>query len=114
MNILRLISEYWDIILAAVAIVSALIAKYIKCESSASKSRLFELITNAEKKYGSGTGFLKKACVVAEFSQSLSVFLKTFWGESKISRMVEDTLEYAKAVWDENGELRNYINENKG
>jgi hypothetical protein len=112
-NVLRLISGYGDIILLTGAVITALAAKYIKCELSASESRLFELVTNAEKKYGAGTGFLKKAYVVAEFSQSLSVLLKTFWGGSKISRMVEDALEYAKTVWDESEDLRNYINNNK-
>ncbi len=113
MNIIRFITEYWDIILLVSTVVITVTAKYIRGELSASNKKLFELVTNAEKAYGAGTGVLKKASVVAQFTESLSLLLRACIGENKISAMVETALTAAKKIWAEDEQLQAYINSNK-
>ncbi|HZJ78876.1 MAG TPA: hypothetical protein VFD52_08770 [Clostridia bacterium] len=106
----NIILSNYEFILLTIAIVCTIIARLVNEELCSSKNRLFELITNAEKNYGGGTGALKKAAVVAEFSKSLSLLLKTFLGSNGISTMIEKALTHAKAVWAESGQICSYIN----
>lgn len=73
------------------------------------KKILFNLVTQAEKQFGSGTGELKFAAVADWIYQRIPAVMKLLFTEQDIADMIEAVLEEAKKAWGANDNLKGYI-----
>ena len=110
MNIVLFLLANWDSVLLVIAAVAGIIILYKKGETELLKKVLFVLITKAEQEYGSGTGELKKAAVVAWVYERLPKILTLFISMKELERLIENVLEYAKSKWQANIALKQLIN----
>ena len=109
MNVLTFLAKNWDSVLVVVAFL-ALVAVLIKRgETKILKQILFNLVTQAEKQCGSGTGSLKYAAVADWIYQRIPAVLKLLFTSSDIEKMIEAALEEAKKAWGANENLKGYI-----
>lgn len=109
MNVLTFLAKNWDSVLVIVAFL-ALVAVLIKRgETKILKQILFNLVTQAEKQFGSGTGSLKYAAVADWIYQRIPAVLKLLFTSSDIEKMIEAALEEAKKAWGANENLKGYI-----
>ena len=114
MNVITFISENWGLLLlaaAAIVAVTVAVADAFKGNKSVVMNMLYALVTEAEKQYGNGTGALKLAAVISQVYPKLPAIIKTFVSIEMLTGWVEDALEAAKAEWEKNVNLANYINE---
>lgn len=109
MNVLTFLAKNWDSVLVVVAFL-ALVGVLIKRgETKILKQILFNLVTQAEKQFGSGTGSLKYAAVADWIYQRIPAVLKLLFTSSDIEKMIEAALEEAKKAWGANENLKGYI-----
>lgn len=78
-------------------------------ETKILKQILFNLVTQAEKQFGSGTGSLKYAAVADWIYQRIPAILKLLFTSKDIETMIESVLEEAKKAWGTNENLQGYI-----
>ena len=109
MNVLEFIVVNWDFLLLIVAAIAALVFFAFKGNKSVVMKMLYALVTEAEKAYGSGTGALKLASVIAAIYPELPAVIKLFITEATLTKWVEDALEAAKEAWKKNAALAEYI-----
>jgi hypothetical protein len=86
-----------------------LIVLYVRGEKKLLNYILYTAVTEVEKQYGSGTGVLKKATVIAKIYSILPLILKILISEEQIARWLEDALTYAKKTWTENAAIGDYV-----
>ena len=87
---------------------------YVPCtsihwETKILKKILFNLVTQAEKQFGSGTGSLKYAAVADWIYQRIPAVLKLLFTAKDIEKMIESVLAEAKQAWGANENLKGYI-----
>jgi hypothetical protein len=87
----------------------ALIVLYVRGEKKLLSYILYTAVTEVERQYGSGTGILKKASVIAKIYGVIPIILKILISEEQIARWIEDALTYAKKTWTENAAIGDYI-----
>lgn len=105
MEIINFIANYWsDILLVIAGIVAIAVAIYRK-DYGFIKTQIFELVTNAEKEFGSGTGTLKLATVINQLYTKLPSYIRIFATEAQLKKAVEKILELAKEKWESNPNL---------
>lgn len=109
MNILTFLAKNWDSVLVVVAFLALVVALIKRGETKILKQILFNLVTQAEKQFGSGTGSLKYAAVADWIYQRIPAVLKLFFTSSDIEKMIEAALEEAKKAWGANENLKGYI-----
>jgi hypothetical protein len=109
MKVLLFLVNYWDCILAALALLAGVIVAVKKGETKVINAFLFSLVTEAERQFGSGTGALKKAAVVQWVYEKLPAFVKVLFTEKNISDLIEAVLAGAKLKWAANSNLLAYI-----
>lgn len=109
MNVLTFIVENWDFILLIIAAVAAIVYFAFKGNKSVVMKMLDALVTEAEKEFGSGTGSLKLASVVASIYPKLPAVIKMFITEDILTEWIEDALDAAKEKWKQNAALAQYI-----
>ena len=109
MNILTFLAKNWDSVLVVVAFLALVVALINRGETKILKQILFNLVTQAEKQFGSGTGSLKYAAVADWIYQRIPAVLKLLFTSSDIEKMIEAALEEAKKAWGANENLRGYI-----
>ena len=109
MNILTFLAKNWDSVLVVVAFLALVVALIKRGETKILKQILFNLVTQAEKQFGSGTGSLKYAAVADWIYQRIPAVLKLLFTSSDIEKMIEDVLEEAKKAWGANENLKGYI-----
>ena len=63
MNVLTFLAKNWDSVLVVVAFLALVVVLIKRGETKILKQILFNLVTQAEKQFGSGTGSLKYAAV---------------------------------------------------
>ena len=109
MNIIQFLVANWDSVLVVLAFL-VLVAVLIKRgETKILKQILFNLVTQAEKQFGSGTGSLKYAAVADWIYQRIPAILKLLFTSKDIETMIESVLEEAKKAWGTNENLQGYI-----
>lgn len=111
MNVIRFFAENWDFILLALAAVAAVVWAVFQGNKSVIMRMLFNLVTEAERAYGSGTGTLKLAQVMDQIYPKLPAVVKTFITEDALIRWIEDALACAKEHWAVNAAIGAYIKE---
>lgn len=109
MNVLTFLAKNWDSVLVIVAFLAVVVALIKRGETKILKQILFNLVTQAEKQFGSGTGSLKYAAVADWIYQRIPAVLKLLFTSSDIEKMIEAALEEAKKAWGANENLKGYI-----
>lgn len=109
MNVLTFLAKNWDSVLVIVAFLAVVVVLIKRGETKILKQILFNLVTQAEKQFGSGTGSLKYAAVADWIYQRIPVVLKLLFTSSDIEKMIEAALEEAKKAWGANENLKGYI-----
>lgn len=109
MNVLTFLAKNWDSVLVVVAFLAVVIVLIKRGETKILKQILFNLVTQAEKQFGSGTGSLKYAAVADWIYQRIPAVLKLLFTSSDIEKMIEAALEEAKKAWGANENLKGYI-----
>lgn len=109
MNILAFLAANWDSVLVVVAFLAVVVVLIKRGETKILKQILFNLVTQAEKQFGSGTGSLKYAAVADWIYQRIPAVLKLLFTSNDIEKMIEDVLEEAKKAWGANENLKGYI-----
>ena len=109
MNVLTFHAKNWDSVLVVVAFLALVVALIKRGETKILKQILFNLVTQAEKQFGSGTGSLKYAAVADWIYQRIPAVLKLLFTSSDIEKMIEAALEEAKKAWGANENLKGYI-----
>ena len=109
MNVLTFLAENWDSVLVVVAFLAVVVVLIKRGETKILKQILFNLVTQAEKQFGSGTGSLKYAAVADWIYQRIPAVLKLLFTSSDIEKMIEAALEEAKKAWGANENLKGYI-----
>ena len=109
MNVLSFLAANWDSVLVVVAFLALVVVLIKRGETKILKQILFNLVTQAEKQFGSGTGSLKYAAVADWIYQRIPAVLKLLFTSSDIEKMIEAALEEAKKAWGANENLKGYI-----
>ena len=109
MNVLTFLAKNWDSVLVIVAFLALVVVLIKRGETKILKQILFNLVTQAEKQFGSGTGYLKYAAVADWIYQRIPAVLKLLFTSSDIEKMIEAALEEAKKAWGANENLKGYI-----
>lgn len=109
MNVLTFLAKNWDSVLVIVAFLAVVVVLIKRGETKILKQILFNLVTQAEKQFGSGTGSLKYAAVADWIYQRIPAVLKLLFTSSDIEKMIEAALEEAKQAWGANENLKGYI-----
>ena len=109
MNVLTFLAKNWDSVLVVVAFLAVVVVLIKRGDTKILKQILFNLVTQAEKQFGSGTGSLKYAAVADWIYQRIPAVLKLLFTSSDIEKMIEDVLEEAKKAWGANENLKGYI-----
>ena len=109
MNVLTFLAKNWDSVLVVVAFLAVVVVLIKRGETKILKQILFNLVTQAEKQFGSGTGSLKYAAVADWIYQRIPAVLKLLFTSSDIEKMIEAALEEAKKAWVANENLKGYI-----
>ena len=109
MNVLAFLAKNWDSVLVVVAFLALVVVLIKRGETKILKQILFNLVTQAEKQFGSGTGSLKYAAVADWIYQRIPAVLKLLFTSSDIEKMIEAALEEAKKAWGANENLKGYI-----
>ena len=109
MNVLTFLAKNWDSVLVVVAFLAVVVVLIKRGETKILKQILFNLVTQAEKQFGSGTGSLKYAAVADWIYQRIPAVLKLLFTSSDIEKMIEAALEEAKKAWGANDNLKGYI-----
>ncbi len=73
-----------------------------KKDISILENSAFLTVTEAEKKYGKGTGCLKLSYCIERLTAGLPFFVKAFLSSESVNRIIEKALEKAKKKWAEN------------
>lgn len=109
MNFVNFVLANWDSIIAVLAIIVVAIICLIKQEKSVIFKMLYAMVTEAEKKYGHGTGELKLASVISAVYDKLPAVIKTVLPVKVIEGWVEQALTEAKKKWTANTNVATYI-----
>ena len=109
MNVLTFLAKNWDSVLVVVAFLALVVVLIKRGETKILKQILFNLVTQAEKQFGSGTGSVKYAAVADWIYQRIPAVLKLLFTSSDIEKMIEAALEEAKKAWGANENLKGYI-----
>ena len=109
MNVLTFLAKNWDSVLVVVAFLALVVVLIKRGETKILKQILFNLVTQAEKQFGSGTGSLKYAAVADWIYQRIPAVLKLLFTSSDIEKMIEAALEEAQKAWGANENLKGYI-----
>ena len=109
MNVLTFLAKNWDSVLVIVAFLAVVVVLIKRGETKILKQILFNLVPQAEKQFGSGTGSLKYAAVADWIYQRIPAVLKLLFTSSDIEKMIEAALEEAKKAWGANENLKGYI-----
>ena len=101
MNIIYFLLANWDSVLVVLAFIVLCVVLVKRGETKILKHILFNLVTQAEREFGTGTGALKYAAVSDWIYQRLSAVLKLLFTEKDIDTMIE--------AWGTNENVKNYI-----
>lgn len=109
MSIIQFMAANWDSVLVVLAFLVLVVVLIKRGETKVLKKILFNLVTQAEKQFGSGTGELKFAAVADWIYQRIPAVMKLLFTEQDIADMIEAVLEEAKKAWGANDNLKGYI-----
>lgn len=109
MNILAFLAANWDSVLVILLFLAVVVVLIKRGETKILNKILFNLVTQAEKQFGGGTGSLKLAAVSDWIYQRIPAVLKLLFTQKDIESMIEAALTEAKQAWGANENLKDYI-----
>lgn len=109
MSIIQFMAANWDSVLVVLTFLVLVVVLIKRGETKVLKKILFNLVTQAEKQFGSGTGELKFAAVADWIYQRIPAVMKLLFTEQDIADMIEAVLEEAKKAWGTNENIKGYI-----
>ncbi len=112
MNAITFLTENWGLLLlAAFALIMITVAgdDAFRGNKSMIMHMLYALVTEAERKYGGGTGALKLAAVIDKVYPKLPPVIRTFITDDMLIRWIEEALTAAKKEWEKNIRVTEYI-----
>lgn len=109
MNIVNFLLANWDSVLVVLAFLVLIVVLIKRGETKILEKILFNLVTQAEKQFGGGTGSLKFAAVADWIYQRIPAVLKLLFTEKDIAHMIEAALEEAKKAWGKNENIKAYV-----
>lgn len=109
MNIIYFLLANWDSVLVVLAFIVLCVVLVKRGETKILNHILFNLVTQAEREFGSGTGALKYAAVSDWIYQRLPAVLKLLFTAKDIDTMIEAALTEAKQKWDTNKDMKEII-----
>lgn len=109
MSIIQFMAANWDSVLVVLTFLVLVVVLIKRGETKVLKKILFNLVTQAEKQFGSGTGELKFAAVADWIYQRIPAVMKLLLTEQDIADMIEAVLEEAKKAWGTNENIKGYI-----
>lgn len=109
MSIIQFLAANWDSVLVVLAFLMLVVVLIKRGQTKTLKQILFNLVTQAEKQFGGGTGDMKFAAVADWIYQRIPAVLKLLFTEKDIANMIEAALEEAKKAWGTNENLKVYV-----
>jgi hypothetical protein len=109
MTILDILSEYGSSILFVLIFAAIVVLLIYKKQYAILDKIVFSLVTEAEKKYGGGTGAAKLAAVVEWVYPKIPAVVRFFITSDELMELIENILTEAKKKWDSNPKLSAYI-----
>lgn len=109
MNILSFLLANWDSVLVVLVFAAVIIVLITKKQYVILDKIVFSLVTEAEKKYGGGTGAVKLAAVIEQLYPKIPAVIRLFVSAKQIEKMIERVLADAKERWKDNPRLSDYI-----
>ncbi len=100
-------ANYLEVISVVLSAIVGLLL-YKKGKQEWLRKIILALVTEAEKKFGSGTGELKYAIVVERLYEVLPWIVRVLYTKQQIDRMIEDAVEYLKRYLAEGKNLLGY------
>ena len=99
----------WDSVLVVLTFLVFAVVLIKHGQTKILKKILFNLVTQAEKQFGGGTGSMKFAAVADWIYQRIPAVMKLLFTEQDIADMIEAVLEEAKKAWGTNENIKGYI-----
>lgn len=109
MSIIQFMAANWDSVLVVLTFLVLVVVLIKHGQTKILKKILFNLVTQAEKQFGGGTGSMKFAAVADWIYQRIPAVMKLLLTEQDIADMIEAVLEEAKKAWGANDNLKGYI-----
>ncbi|GHU90693.1 hypothetical protein FACS1894202_10910 [Clostridia bacterium] len=109
MNILKFLLFNWDSVLVVVVALAGVIVLIAKKQYAILDKIIFVLVTEAEKKYGSGTGTAKLAAVIEWLYPKIPAVIRLFLTYAQLEKLIERVLADAKQRWEKNPNLAAYV-----
>jgi len=109
MSIIQFMAANWDSVLVVLTFLVLVVVLIKHGQTKILKKILFNLVTQAEKQFGGGTGSMKFAAVADWIYQRIPAVLKLLFTEQDIADMIEAVLEEAKKAWGTNENIKGYI-----
>lgn len=109
MSIIQFMAANWESVLVVLTFLVLVVVLIKHGQTKILKKILFNLVTQAEKQFGGGTGSMKFAAVADWIYQRIPAVMKLLLTEQDIADMIEAVLEEAKKAWGANDNLKGYI-----
>ncbi len=109
MEVINFLVANWDSVLVVAGFLVLCFVLVKRGQTKTLKTILFNLVTQAEREFGSGTGKLKFAAVSDWVYQRLPAVLKILFTQADIDRMIEAALVEAKKQWGANENLQEIV-----
>lgn len=109
MNVLEFLAKNWDSVLVVIGFIVLCVVLLKRGQTKTLKTILYNLVTQAEREFGGGTGELKFAAVSDWIYQRLPAVLKILFTQKDIDKMIETALAEAKKQWGSNENVKQYI-----
>ena len=111
MEILNFLLANWDSVLIVIVLITVFIILITKKQYAILDKIVFSLVTEAEKKYGGGTGAAKLAAVIEQLYPKIPAVIRLFISEAQLEKLIERVLADAKDRWEKNPNLSAYISD---
>ncbi len=109
MSIVNFLLLNWDSVLVVLAVIAGVIVLLVKKQYAILDRIILALVTEAEKKYGGGTGAVKLAAVIDWVYPKIPAIIRLFVTESQLVTAIERVLDEAKERWEKNKSISAYI-----
>ena len=93
------ITTHWASILVILAFIAVIVVLAFRGKKQIIYKMLYTLVTEAEERYGAGTGAIKFAEVMTKIYSMLPAIIKVFITYDTLSSWIEKALAEAKEHW---------------
>ncbi len=102
---MEFINTHWTSIIVVLAFITLIVVLALQGKKKTIYKMIYTLVTEAEKKYGSGMGSVKFAEVMTKIYTMLPAVVKVFITYDTLAEWIEKALADAKQHWAEQGDV---------